>query len=109
MGHVRLHVALLNRILHLSLREHSKPLAVSLDHHKGVVVTRNIQVWHYLTHTDIFLEQKSLKFWRGDNPIAVGVVVNEVYILTKLRNGKQVCNTLLIETEVPQAKKSFFI
>ena len=101
MGHARLHVARLNSLLHLFLCEHAKLLVDCLDHHKGVVVTTNIQVWNSLSHSDIFLEQNSRTFWRGDNPITVGVVVNNISILLKLRNGKQVRNNLLIESEVP--------
>ena len=65
------------------------------------MVTTNIQVWNSLAHTDIFMEQKILTFWCGDNPIALGVVVNDVSIFIKFRNEKQVFNTLLIEPELP--------
>ena len=101
MGHVRLNVVQINRLLHFFLCEHAKLLADSLDHHKGVVVATNIQVWHSLPYTDIFLKKESLTFWSGDNPITFGVVVNNISILLKLRNGKQVCNNLLIELELP--------
>ena len=101
MGHARLHVARLNILLHLFLREHARLLTGSLDHKKGVVVTKHIQVWNYLAHTKIFLEHKSLTFWRGDKPIALGVLVNAISIFLKLRNEKQVHNTLLIDPELP--------
>ena len=32
----------------------------------------------------------------NNNPITVGVIVNDVSIFLKLRNEKQICNTLLI-------------
>ena len=108
MGHVSLNDVPLNSLLHLFFCEHAKLLADSLDHHKGVVVTTNIQVWHSLAHTEIFLEQKSLTFCRGDNPITFGVLVNSIYILINRRNGNQVGNTLLIDPEVLWAKKSLF-
>ena len=101
MGHARLHVALLNILLHLFLREHAKLLTDNLNHNKGVVVTMNIQVCHSLAHTKIFLEKMSLTFWRGDNPISAGVVVNDLSIFLQLRNVKQVRNTLPIDTELP--------
>ena len=100
MGHARLHVAQLNSLLKLFLREHDKLLTDSLDHHKYVVATTNIWVLYSLAHTDIFLERNSLTFWRGYNPITVGFVVNNVFILIKQRNGNNVRNTLPIEPEV---------
>ena len=109
MGHACLHFALLNSLIHLFLCEHSKLLADSLDHHKGVVVTMNMQVWHSLEHTGIFLEHKSHNFFHGEKSITVGVVVHDVSILLKLRNGKLVLNTILVEPEVPKAKKYFFV
>ena len=73
MDNARLNVARLNSLLHLFLRECAKLILDSLNHHKDVVVTTNIQVWNSHAHTDIFLEQNILTLWCGENPMMVVV------------------------------------
>ena len=65
------------------------------------MIVSETQVWHFLAHTSVLLKQKTLIFWRCENPIPLGIVVNGVSILFKLGNGEKVSNTLLVEPEIP--------
>ena len=65
------------------------------------MVLTNIQVWHPFAHTGVRFEQKTLTCRRCDNPLTLGVVVNGVPILLKLRDGEKVRNVVLIEPEAP--------
>ena len=65
------------------------------------MIVFDIQVWNSFAHTGVLFKQKTLNFWRCDNPIPLGIIVNGVSILFKLGNGEKVRNTFLIDPESP--------